>query len=164
MRTIVSSEIESDVDLGNGQRSILEVHTDSDGERYEFHVRAVQDFDMSTLLAQRAAWLPGRLAELEKRELTQRIDAGEDPTEMDLAWLSRNEALRYLLKRFANSGPERAIRYVHLIARLTDTQVASLLGVTEQKVSDWRAKLAALKQAKDGYDSGLSFPEEPIDD
>lgn len=158
-RAIVSSVIESDVDLGNGQRSVLEVHTDDAGQRYEFRVYAATGFDVEAQAAARALTLPARLAEIEKRKLAARVEAGEDPTSMELAWMTRNDALRYLIKRLANDKPERVLKFAPLIGKLTDAQIASLLGVTEQQIADWRAKIVSLKQSSDAYDSGLSYDD-----
>ena len=153
----MTPEVLADEPQADGNRHVRFRFTHSSGHWVDRRYNVPEGIDAIEYANGRAP----RIEKQEKRSELERslaaVESGTPPKDVPLLMNTRNGLFRFLLKRLANADPETALAYAQHFSQFTDAQVATLLNEPEAKVAAWRAKLLALKAAKDDY--GHSFPE-----
>ena len=152
----MTPEVLADEPQADGNRHVRFRFTHSSGITVDRRYTLPSGEDALAYAAGRAPRIEAGEKSAELRRAIGQAGSGIDPTTIALKLNTQTELLTFLVKRLANASAETALGYASSFHLLTDAQVAALLGEPEAEVTAWRAKLLALKAAKDDY--GHNFP------
>jgi hypothetical protein len=139
----------------DGRRYVTETHVDHLGCVHEREYLAAPDADHAALMATHAVTLQQQLRDDELLTIEAALFAGINPFppgNADFDYVTRAQALGWLMARHINDPAEQIVKVAPLMAAVSDAEMAAL-GMSAEQIAGIRARVAAAVNIKAQIDA-----------
>lgn len=160
---VSTSEIVSNVDLGDGRRAVHFRCVDDEGVTYDYETVIDSADDVNTILTNRVDRLTSSLKLTEANRIIRSIRHGADPNTLPLYHHTRGQALAVLITEYRKTADVYfGLKVAPIVEGLTDQQLRNSLGVTQERVNAIRARVANLRLMETELNADTAAVEEGI--